>query len=123
MTAARQPESNSASQVEATILTFPFTSDVDAFDRENRDTMIRWKFQAKRAGYFFQADQETGDWVLVTRARAQWVAIKHLAAGREPIFRVFCRHGRWHLSAPSGEGGRQFPTLYAALQAVHRTKS
>jgi hypothetical protein len=115
--------SNSNEQVEATILTFPFISDADAFDHESRETMGRWKFKAKRAGYFFQADAMTGDWVTVDPTGSQWAAIDHRNSSGQPVFRIFRRRGRWHLACPSGEGTRQFPTIHAALQSVHQTDS
>jgi hypothetical protein len=123
VTAAKPPNSNPSGQVGASILAFPLISDVDAFDHESRETMGRWKWRARHAGYFFQADAVTGDWVMVTPAGSQWAAIEHRDSGGGPILRLFRRRGRWHLAAPSGEGGRQFPALDAALQAVHQTNS
>jgi hypothetical protein len=123
VTVARRPNSNSTGQVGGTILTFPFISDTGAFDHESRETMGRWKFKAKRAGYFFRADSMTGDWVMVAPSGSEWASIEHLDSGGKPIFRMFRRRGRWHLAAPSDARGQPFPTLHAALQAVHQTDS
>ena len=121
MTAALPPNTDSGDPIGATILTFPFISDTGAFDHESRETMGRWKFKAKRAGYFFGADSVTGDWVMVAPSGSEWAAIEHRDSGGKPIFRVFRRRGRWHLTAPSDARGQLFPTLHAALQAVHQT--
>jgi hypothetical protein len=83
--AARSSDSIPQCQDEATILTFPLVSDADAFDHESRETMGRWKWQARHAGYFFQADAVTGDWVMATLAGSQWAAIErhcHVNFGR-----------------------------------------
>ena len=63
--------------IEATILTFPFTSDGDAFDNESRETMGRWKFKSKHAGFFFRAHTVTGEWVMVAPSGSEWAAIEH----------------------------------------------
>jgi hypothetical protein len=121
VTAALPSDTVSADPAKATILTFPFISDTGAFDHESRETMGRWKFKAKRAGYFFRANSVTGDWVMAAPSGSEWATIEHRDSGGKPVFRVFRRHGRWHLMASSDARGKPFPTLHAALQAVHQT--
>ena len=57
------------------MLLFPVVYDANAFDHENRDAMLRWRYEAKRSGFSFRADPETGDWIMRSSTGSEWADI------------------------------------------------